>query len=194
MKYLTYFGRTTGSGILVCLLCSIGCGGAMEGDDSPITAGSAATASGGTVGSSVGAGGVSTAPRTVAQGAAGSVASTVAAPICYGVVDTTPATYQACYTFAIGPLEPGSCVFNVPLNEGTRLNPAYLRIYFDDSFGRLEVPFVGAAASCPTTGTAGGWYSTNTNGGTTDIGFCGCTCVAAQQQEVTLSIDCAGVG
>jgi hypothetical protein len=83
----------------------------------------------------------------------------------------------------------------VPVPPGKRLNPDFIKLYFDvDSSGKLEIPYVGALTSCPTSGTNGGWYTTNTAEGSTIIGLCGCTCLAAKKYPVTLNVDCAGLG
>jgi hypothetical protein len=195
MRYLTLLGRSFGKCFGVGLSLFIGCGGELEGDDAVVSSGSAASSTVGGGSTVAGAGGGASVPSTIAQGSATPVTtpSTVAASVCYGIVDTTPPTFTSCAFTNIGKLKAAACTYTVPLTAGTRLNPEYLRIYFDDDLGRLEIPYVGGVASCPTTGSAGGWYMTNVTGGTTDIGFCACTCEAAQLQEVTLSIECKGM-
>jgi hypothetical protein len=113
-----------------------------------------------------------------------------------GVADTTPSDFCVGATFSLKPMDEDTeaCLYNVPIGEGLRLNPALLKLYFTvDKKGRLEVPYVGASGSCPTTGTSGGWYASNVTGGSSQIGLCGCSCEAAKQYALKLVIECSGM-
>jgi len=119
------------------------------------------------------------------------------ATVCYGIAENTSSNFCVAYTEKTGPFSEANsdCIMTIPIPKGLHLDPTQLRLLFAvDSTGRLEIPFIGQKTSCPTTGTTGGWYATNvTTDGSSSIGLCGCTCIAAKKYPVTVEIGCGGV-
>ncbi|HMA94930.1 MAG TPA: hypothetical protein VKP30_19700 [Polyangiaceae bacterium] len=120
--------------------------------------------------------------------------SSAAAAICFGV--PKPAPTERVVTFDLGPIgsDAKECVINVPIADNKKLNPAKAFFYFDGQNGaRMEIPYVGTAADCVNSTAYGGWYATNTTGGPTNIGLCGCVCTAARKYAFHLDVAVTGM-
>lgn len=170
-------------------LALLHCGGAIVEDGSSV-------GNGGTTG------GIANGGRTGLGGKPSTGGYETAPPysgptICYGAVPTSPELPCVALSDEYGPVEKDAteCVIPVAIPAGYHLNPDWLKLYFDDEdTGKLEIPYVGTQASCPTAGTVGGWYASSLEGAAASIGLCGCSCAAAKKYPVTLNVACAGLG
>lgn len=178
----TWTGRSV---VCLLLLHLVDCGGMVVDEDASVMGGQANSVQpgyGGQVQTSV-----------VGRGGAGTTASSAAA-ICFGVPKSVP--NEKVVTFDLGPISADAteCLINVPIASNKKLNPAKAFFYFDGANGvRMEIPYVGTSADCATATAYGGWYATNTTGGPTNIGFCGCACTAARKYAFHLDVAVTGM-
>lgn len=191
---MSHFGRMRRIIVSVGGLGLVACGG--QSAEPPLEGGGGYTT---TPITSVGSQNATGTPSTSATGTpstttTGTPSTNTAVHACYPKTGTI--SFNVAYTFDIGPFAPDddTCIYSVAMRDDLKLNPDFAAAYFVASNGaKYVIPFVGTLADCASATTYGGWYATNITGGSTDIGLCACTCVAAHQYAVKLAIDKQGV-